>query len=404
VYDCDVGHPPGKYNGVYLFNADRSRFNLDGFDWRQVPVDTGSPLSESYGEIENNQPNPVVADVDGDCRKEILFSSYDGRVHCFWLDKTEHYFWPYEVNIVSEGFIRFASEPVVADLDKDGYAEVLFASWVEKGSNSTGKLHILDHRGYPLHETGLPMAHGSPDWNGVLPAPTLGNIDSDEDLEVVLNSAHSGLLAYDLPGTGDARILWGTGRGNFLRNAFVDPDDTPPVFADFDANATEGTEPFAVSFTPECAGCVNAWEWDFGDGGPKDQSSSPVHAFFSVNDQTTSYTVSLTSSNAHESDTAIKTDYIVVHPCSNEPVRIQDNPQKTSETLQDAYDTLAEDGDTIDVQAFEYEGPHDFDRNIFVVVNGGRNCDYNSSKAPSVLHGPVTIRGKGLEIKGTAIQ
>ena len=404
VYDCDVGHPPGKYNGVYVFNADRSRFNLDGFDWRQAPVDTGSPLSESYNEIESNQPNPVVADIDGDCRKEILFSSYDGRVHCFWLDKTERHFWPYDVNIPSDGFVRFASEPVVADFDNDGYAEVLFASWVEKGSDSTGKLHILDYRGTALHETDLPMAHGSPDWNGVLPAPTLGNIDSDEDLEVVLNSAHSGFLAYDLPGTDDARILWGTGRGNFLRNAFVDPDDTPPVSADFDANATEGTEPFAVTFTPDCAGCVDTWEWDFGDGGQGHQSSSPVHAFYSVNDQTTSYTVSLTSSNAHESDTATKTDYIVVHPCGNAPVRIQANPQETSETLQDAYDTLAEDGDIIDVQAFEYQGPHDFSRNIFVVINGGLNCSYNSSKAPAVLQGPVSIRRKGLEFRGIAIQ
>ncbi len=58
VYDCAVGHPPGKYNGVYLFNADRSRFNQAGFDWRTLPIDTGAPLSEDYNLIENNQPNP----------------------------------------------------------------------------------------------------------------------------------------------------------------------------------------------------------------------------------------------------------------------------------------------------------------------------------------------------------
>jgi hypothetical protein len=37
-------------------------------------------------------------------------------------------------------------------------------------------------------------------------------------LELVLNSAHSGLIAYDLPGTGEARVLWGTGRGSFQRD------------------------------------------------------------------------------------------------------------------------------------------------------------------------------------------
>jgi uncharacterized repeat protein (TIGR01451 family) len=71
--------------------------------------------------------------------------------------------------------------------------------------------------GNPLRETALPAAFGSPNWNGALAAPTLANIDADADLEVVLNTAHSGLVAYELPGTQNARILWGTGRGNFQR-------------------------------------------------------------------------------------------------------------------------------------------------------------------------------------------
>jgi len=68
-----------------------------------------------------------------------------------------------------------------------------------------------------LREIDLPSAYGSPDWNGALAGPTLANIDGDPDLEVVLNTAHSGFVAYDLPGTANARILWGTGRGSYLR-------------------------------------------------------------------------------------------------------------------------------------------------------------------------------------------
>ena len=64
----------------------------------------------------------------------------------------------------------------------------------------------------------LPVAYESPDWNGALAAPTLANLDDDADLEVVLNTAHSGFVAYDLPGTEKARILWGTGRGNSQRS------------------------------------------------------------------------------------------------------------------------------------------------------------------------------------------
>lgn len=216
VYDCNVGHPPGKYNGVYVFNADRSRFNAGGYDWINPPIDTGAPLSESYSEIESAQPNPVLADLDGNGEMEILYASYDGRMHAFWLDKTEHHSWPYAV-YTGGMYYRFASEPTVADLDNNGFAEVIFASWVEKGSKQTGKLHILDYQGNPIHEISLPAAYGSPDWNGALAAPTLANIDSDADLEVVLNTAHSGFVAYDLPGTANARVLWGTGRGNYQR-------------------------------------------------------------------------------------------------------------------------------------------------------------------------------------------
>ena len=217
VYDCGYGSYPSQYMGVYIFNADRSRFNASGFDWRIPPVDSGAPLSENYNQIENAQPNPVTVDLDGDGLLEILYASYDGRLHAFWLDKTEHGNWPYAVNDPGEGFYRFASEPAVADLNDDGQAEVIFASWAEKGTGATGRLHILDYLGNPLQEVDLPLAF-SGDWNGALAAPTLANIDGDADLEVVLNTAHSGLVAYDLPGTAQARIIWGTGRGNYWRN------------------------------------------------------------------------------------------------------------------------------------------------------------------------------------------
>jgi uncharacterized repeat protein (TIGR01451 family) len=215
VHDCHTSPYTDLYNGPFIWNEDRSRFNEDGFDWTTLPVDTGAPVIQDYNKIESVQPNPVTVDLDGDRNLEILYASYDGRVHAFWLDKTEHGNWPYTV--WTGGPYRFASEPVVADLDADGQPEVLFASWVQKGTNQTGKLHVLDNMGNALHEVDLPPAYGSPDWNGALPAPTLANLDDDGDLELVLNTAHSGFVAYDLPGTEDARILWGTGRGSYLR-------------------------------------------------------------------------------------------------------------------------------------------------------------------------------------------
>jgi hypothetical protein len=138
-------------------------------------------------------------------------------LHAFWLDKTEHGNWPYAVYQLNEGLIRFASEPVVVDLDNNGKAEVIFASWVEKGSGQTGKLHILDYLGVVLFEANLPLAVDG-DWNGALAAPTLANIDLDPDLEIILLTANSGVVVYDLPGSSAARILWETGRGDFQRS------------------------------------------------------------------------------------------------------------------------------------------------------------------------------------------
>jgi hypothetical protein len=219
VYNCGTSPYSSLYEMPYIFKADRTRWSGDGTDWTAIPIPDGNagPISESYHVIESVQPNPVAADLDSDGFLEILYPSYDGRLHAYWLDKTEHGQWPYSVYTPAEGFFRFASEPTVADLNDDGFAEVIFTSWVQKGTNRTGKLHILNFAGVPLHEVDLPPALGSSTWNGGLAAPTLANIDNDPDLEVLVNTAHSGVVAYDLPGTANARVLWGTGRGSYLR-------------------------------------------------------------------------------------------------------------------------------------------------------------------------------------------
>jgi len=218
VYNCGTSPYTSLYEMPFIFNADRTRWSGDGFDWTVIPVPDGlaAPVSENYNVIESNMSNPVTADLDGDGKLEILFSSYDGRVHAYWLDKTQHGNWPFVV-YPGSGPLRFASEPVVADLDNDGYAEVLFTTWAQKESGQTGKLYVLDYLGNQLHAVDLPAAFGSPTWNGGLAAPTLDDIDNDGELEAVINTAHSGFVAYDLPGTANARVLWGTGRGNYQR-------------------------------------------------------------------------------------------------------------------------------------------------------------------------------------------
>lgn len=229
VYDCDLGDPAGDlYHLPFVLKRDRTRFvgsgSGSGFDWTGLPapVAGSAPRSQDYNVIENSVQNAVLADLDGDGRQEILYASYDGRLHAWWLDKSEHGAWPITAPFGAGESFRFASEPVVVDLDNDGLAEVLFTTWPRKTAGLLGRLHIANHLGQILHSIDLPVpATFASTWNGALGAPTLANLDGDADLEVVVGTVASGLVAYDLPGSAQARVLWGTGRGSLRRTGFI---------------------------------------------------------------------------------------------------------------------------------------------------------------------------------------
>lgn len=217
-YEFCGGEDTYLFQGPVILNADRTRWAASGYDWTALPAPDGggAPLSLDYDVIESAQPNPAIADLDGDGVAEILYPSYDGRLHAMWLDKTEKHGWPIDLN-PGGGPLRFASEPVAADLDGDGKLEVLFHVWTRKGSNADGELRIVDWQGGAL--ANVPIARNGDTWSGALGAPTLANIDADPDLEVLSGTTSMGLVAHELPGTAGARIAWATSRGDFARAA-----------------------------------------------------------------------------------------------------------------------------------------------------------------------------------------
>jgi MYXO-CTERM domain-containing protein len=207
------------FQGPVILDADRTRWSNGVHDWTSLPAPDGggAPLSQDWNEIETVAPNPTIADLDGDGAAEILFPSYDGRLHAVWLDQTERHGWPIDLNPPGASTIRFASEAVAAELDGDGRLEVLFHVWTAKGSHQDGELRIVDWQGGPL--ASVPLPRNGETWSGALGAPTLANIDGDPALEVLSGTTGAGLIAHELPGTAGARVVWRTSRGDFTRAA-----------------------------------------------------------------------------------------------------------------------------------------------------------------------------------------
>ncbi len=228
VYNCAIGDPDGDlYYLPWILKRDRTRWSNAGVDWTTLPaagLSAGPLIQGQFGTIEDAVVNAVPADLDGDGQREILMQSYDGKLHAWWLDKTEKHSWPY--TIPGTGF-RFGAEPAVADLDADGHAEVIFTTWPQKGGNAVGKLIVLSYQGVLLTSVDLPAPRGG-DWNGGLAAPTLVQLDADPNWEAVIGTSQSGVVVYELQGSASTRVLWGTARGSLLRNG--QPASTTHLF------------------------------------------------------------------------------------------------------------------------------------------------------------------------------
>ncbi len=198
-------HNTSKYMTVALLNGDRTRYQnaaLDA-DWSTLPLDTGKPLTTSDVSLSLNVcATPVMADLDGDGLSEILFNSYDGKVHCFSLNKTEPYAWPYSLTKRTSPLYEYASPVACADIDFDGKKEVIFASTFDKTQNlskiTKGYLYILNYEGKLLSKTELPAAKEPNVHNGVTAAPVVADIDGDGRYEVVLNTQNGAICVYDL--------------------------------------------------------------------------------------------------------------------------------------------------------------------------------------------------------------
>ena len=158
-------------------------------------------------------PAPAVVDISGDARPEILVSLNDGYVYAFDAEATR--LWRTSYRHAKP--IMFSSEATVADLNRDGRPEVILATYGDPNVHDSGRLMVLSAAGTVLHDLALPDPGHNGNGNGAPAAPTVGDLDGDGQLEILVQTFDHGLDVFTVPGSGTNCIVWSSARGGPLR-------------------------------------------------------------------------------------------------------------------------------------------------------------------------------------------
>ncbi|KQC03897.1 MAG: hypothetical protein APR54_02230 [Candidatus Cloacimonas sp. SDB] len=136
----------------------------------------------SYNTGSQIRGNPMIVDVDNDGSLEIVAFTFVPLAQVFVInsDGTDYDNFPSDLS--STGIL---SSPAAADLDGDGYLELI-------ASSIAGTLYAISSAtGSDI--AGWPVAVGSNSYQG----PTVANIDSDPDPEVIVGISNGSLMAFE---------------------------------------------------------------------------------------------------------------------------------------------------------------------------------------------------------------
>jgi len=203
----DHGNSDGKL-------AELKVFRLNGtLVWSRV-IGSGEPYSDV----------PVVGDLDGDGRSEIVVEAGDRReIRVFHGDGQEVLDgWPVRVGAGNLG-------KLLVDLDHDGTKELVTLSMDTTSGGESGyrQLTVFSSKGAVVRQWNIPACEFEGDAPELLPA--VGNLDSDDDLEIVTNYGCNGVAMFDL-GKSDGPV-WSTHADGVFRSA--------PVVGDLDGDGRD---------------------------------------------------------------------------------------------------------------------------------------------------------------------
>jgi len=203
--------------------------------------------------------SPTLADIDNDGNLEIIANSNDAKVHAWNINGSEVPGWPVSPQTpasCSSSVTRSTTQsPTVADLDGDGSLEVLLVSnweivvWNRSGSQLTRKTGCNNDL-----NLSTPYTVGG--------SPTIGDIDGDNDLEVIIGGGSPGgsqgkLFAWDFSGAiSEEAVPWPAFRKNSTNTANVSspPNLSLPSTSLFSLTETDGRSDIFFFFTLENTG------------------------------------------------------------------------------------------------------------------------------------------------------
>ncbi|HSL19233.1 MAG TPA: VCBS repeat-containing protein [Methylomirabilota bacterium] len=209
-------------------HGDGSRSARRKAGWEELPRGD-APITVDGWYPPSGVPATTVVNVAGDPRPEIVVSLNDGFVSAYdaggqrlWRTNTRH------------GLaISFNSEATVADLNRDGFPELLLATFGDPNVHTSGYLMILDAAtGAVLHDISLPNPGHNGNGNGAPAAPAVGDLDGDGDLEIFVQTFDHGLDVFTVPGSGTECVMWPTARGGPLRSGQAERRWRDAIFLD----------------------------------------------------------------------------------------------------------------------------------------------------------------------------
>jgi hypothetical protein len=232
--DPDGGYPTIHYSVMVLEGSygtgDRSGRRL--FGWENLPS-ADAPLSQPDPYYPPpGIPAPTTANIIGDDRPEILVPMNDGYVYAFGPDATQ--LWRRDIR--HGRAVVYSSEILVADLNRDNTCEIVFTTYGSPDSAAPGVPHgylmVLDNQGNVQHDLELPSQGTNGKGKGAPAAPTLGDLDGDGTLEIIVQTFDGKCFVYTVPGSSAQLVPWPTARGSYLRQgrSFRTGTLAPPVF------------------------------------------------------------------------------------------------------------------------------------------------------------------------------